>query len=163
MRAFSPRYGENNEGHAANELGQYDFLQRLSNDFPRFMKNQKRTATGTELADRMAMLAVATPRPHFQTRPNIYFSSIQSQFFSNCTTCQDAYNLIASGAGNEVTAENFSALLSWAFEFIRRKDERPKRNKRKEKKSWQHTQSGFTASSGQTPKESIGHFLTATR
>jgi hypothetical protein len=35
---------------------------------------RKRIATGTELADRMAMLAVATPRPHFQARPNIYFS-----------------------------------------------------------------------------------------
>ena len=139
MRAFSPRYGENNEGHAANELGQYDFLQRLSNDFPRFI----RTRSGL---------------PRAPNSPTAWLCSLlqrPARIF--------AYNLIASGAGNEVTAENFSALLSWAFEFIRRKDERPKRNKRKEKKSWQHTQSGFTASSGQTPKESIGHFLTATR
>src|SRR5262245_47350788 len=35
---------------------------------------------------------------------------------------------MASGAGNEVTAENFLALLSWAFEFIRRRDERRKPN-----------------------------------
>jgi hypothetical protein len=107
-----------------NGLGQYDFLQRLSNDFPhgnsswpnsrhivagdlgelpaalraklvrenvqsfttfqfqsRFNKNQKRTATGTELADRMAMLAVATPARIFRRARISIFPLIQSQFF----------------------------------------------------------------------------------
>ena len=52
-------------------------------------------------------------------------------------------------------------MLSWAFEFIRRRYERPKRQPRKEKKSCQETLSAFTASSVRRPERVYRAFLDA--